>query len=155
MIALPFLVQPALGQHPVPVEPRAAAPAPDRVVPERVVRSGAPDASGSRYGVRLRSLGGVTLPAARASERPDSDLPRPMRYVLGGTFAVLSVGSLVTSVRLGVATVDAFQSDAPLTDGLGVLVGFAAAGAVGFSVTMGVLSVRLFRGKMMLLPPSR
>jgi hypothetical protein len=109
--------------------------------------------SAERYFVRLPSLGGVTRGAHTRQDRPDSDLPAAMRYALGSTLAVVSVSSFVGGVWLGHASVQTMRGSTELSTPLGLVVGIASAGALGFSVTSGVWSVRLFRGKAVLTVP--
>jgi len=94
------------------------------------------------------------LPTARADDRPDSDLPASARYVLGGLMAGVSAASAAGSVWFGRGTVLLFRSDAALSNSLGVLTGMLAVGGAGFAVMSAVWSVRLFRGKAVLLPPT-
>ena len=105
--------------------------------------------------VRQDHLRSLPIRLSYVSDRPDSQLPTTMRYVFGGTLAAVSVSSLVGGVGLGISTVNAFQSDARLTDALGIVTAILSVGAIGFSITSGVWSVRLFRGKAILRGPSR
>jgi len=155
-LALPAISLPSAAQEPVcdrAVE-TASTIDPSQSV---VVPSGRPsaEADACRPFLHLESLGGVVLPTARADDRPDSDLPKSARYVLGGIMAGVSAASVAGSVGLGRATVSLFRSDAPLSSSLGVLTGILTAGSVGFAVMSAVWSVRLFRGKAVLLPPTR
>jgi len=103
--------------------------------------------------LRLGSLGGVSLPAA--ADRPESDLPPAVRYVLGGVAATVSAASLAGGIGLARGTVLLFRSDAILSSSLGILTGMLAVGSLGFAVASAVWSVRLFRGDAVLTLPSR
>jgi hypothetical protein len=136
--------------------PPAANVTTEKITPSVVLKS-ASYISTSAYLVRHQRLIWLKSTLVRASygpNRPDSELPKTMRYALGGTLAAVSVASFAGGIGLGIATVDAFQSDTHLSNTLGVLTAMMSAGAIGFSITSGVWSVRLFRGKAMLLPPS-
>jgi len=119
-----------------------------------VVLKSASDISISAYLVRHQRRKSTLLRASYVPNRPDSELPKTMRYALGGTLAAVSVASFAGGIGLGIGTVDAFQSDTHLSNTLGVLTAMMSAGAIGLSITSGVWSVHLFRGKAMLLPPS-
>lgn len=127
---------PMLSQHPTHPVPVEAHPV-----------------STGHYFVHLPSLGGVSRAARTRQDRPDSDLPAPMRYALGSTLAVVSVSSLVGGVWLGHASVQTLRGQTELSTPLGLVVGIASAGALGFAVTSGVWSVRLFQGKAVLTVP--
>lgn len=160
MLMLPL---PAVGQS------LSASASPERTVPSRAdvqrahlmlyqhpthpIPVEAHPVSTERYFVRLSSLGGVTRAAHTHQDRPDSDLPAAMRYALGSTLAVVSVSSLVGGVWLGRASVQTLRGNTELSTPLGLVVGIASAGALGLSVTSGVWSVRLFRGKAVLTAP--
>ena len=101
----------------------------------------------------LETLGGVALPAV--ADRPESDLPPAMRYVLGGVTASVSAASLVGGIGLARATVGLVRSDAVLSNTLGLLTGMLSAGSFGFAVASAVWSVRLFRGDAVLSVSSR
>jgi hypothetical protein len=122
--------------------------------PTSVVLKSTPNASIASYFARQQRLKSTLLRASYVPDRPDSELPKTMRYALGGTLAAVSVASFAGGIWLGVGTVNAFRSDAHLSDMLGGLAAMMAAGAIGFSITSGVWSVRLFRGKAMLLSRS-
>lgn len=113
------------------------------------------DASVSAYFVQPPRLGGAAYSAPRPLERPDSELPKPVRYVLGGTFAAVSAASFAGGVWSAHATITLFRRDASLSNPLGVLTAMMSAGAFGFSIASGVWSLRLFRGKVVLLSSPR
>jgi hypothetical protein len=116
-----------------------------------VLETGPSDAC--RPFLHLETLGGVALPAV--GDRPESDLPPAMRYVLGGVTASVSVASLVGGIGLARATVGLVRSDAALSNTLGLLTGMLSAGSFGFAVAAAVWSVRLFRGDAVLTVSSR
>ena len=147
LILLSVWVVPAAGQMALPADPERA----DDGSISIVVRGHAEDAISSHF-LQPHEYG-MLAPAARVlPDRPDSELPRPVRYVLGTTFAAISVTSMVSGVAMGIYTVDLLRQDPPSIGRLfSILTGMMSAGAIGFSIASGVWSVRLFRGKVMLL----
>lgn len=123
--------------------------------PSSVISTTPSDSKTSLHRISHKDLRSAPIRPSYILDRPDSELPTTMRYVLGGTLAAVSTASLVGGVGLGITTVDAFRSNARLTDTLGVVTAILSAGAIGFSITSGVWSVRLFRGKAIFRDPSR
>jgi len=123
--------------------------------PSSVISTTPSDSKTSLYRISPKDLRNAPVRPSYILDRPDSELPTTMRYVLGGTLAAVSTASLVGGIGLGITTVDAFRSNARLTDTLGVVTAILSAGAIGFSITSGVWSVRLFRGKAIFRSPSR
>jgi hypothetical protein len=123
--------------------------------PSSVVLTTASDSKTAWHLIAPEDLRSAPIRPSYILDRPDSELPTTMRYVLGGALAAVSTASLGGGIRLGIATVNAFRSNARLTDTLGVVTAILSAGAIGFSITSGVWSVRLFRGKAILRGPSR
>jgi hypothetical protein len=88
-------------------------------------------------------------------DRPDSDLPKTFRYILGGVFVGISTASLVGSIGLSVGAVRGFQNDDPFSDFAAVGAVVLAGGSLGLSIMSGIWASRLFRGKVILIPPSQ
>jgi hypothetical protein len=149
VIALLISILPANAQVPFSAH---SYPSADTL--RSVVLESTSNASVSAYFVQQRLRESDDWLVLRQVERPDSELSKPVRYVLGGTLATVSIASFVGGVWLGRATITLFRSDALLSNGFGALSAMLSAGAFGFSVTSGIWSLRLFRGKAMLMPPS-
>jgi hypothetical protein len=147
LLFLVVWVVPAAGQIALPADPKRA----DDGSVSIVVRGHAEDAISSHF-LQPHEYGRLA-PAARAlPDRPDSELPPAARYALGTTFAAISVTSMVGGVAMGIYTVDLLRQDPPsIGRTFSLLTGMMSAGAIGFSIASGVWSVRLFRGKVMLL----
>jgi len=144
VIALFVSIRPAHAQGSSAVEGRCPEDSSRSVVLKTTA-----EASVSAYFIQQPRLNGVAS-GLRPLERPDSELPKPVRYVLGGTFAAVSAASFAGGVWSAHATIVLFRRDALLSDSFGVLTAMMSAGAFGFSIVSGVWSLRLFRGKVVL-----